>query len=278
VPVEGAGYTHRTMVLYQRPRPDEEDADAAPEADEAPPERPAARAPARAPGRVLPAYVTPAIVALNLLVFGAMVALGSSAMDPTGDDLVRWGSNAGVWTLSGEWWRLVTSVFVHGGLLHIGLNMWVLWGLGRTTERIFGSLGFALVYLAAGIGGSFASVLVHPNVNSVGASGAIFGLAGAFLAFLLRNRDRMDPVVLANVRRNLLNFVLMNLAIGFAIPVIDQSAHVGGLVTGFVCGLLVSPRLHPGAPAERPFARYPLVVGIAAALCTVVAGGLITPR
>lgn len=265
------------MVLYERPPSDEEG-----EGDGARAEgvRPVA-SPRRAAPRPMPAipvYVTPAIVVLNALVLVGMVATGVGMVDPTGEELVAWGSNAGVWTLSGQWWRLITSVFVHGGLLHIGLNMWVLWGLGRTTERVFGSLGFALVYLVAGIGGSFASVLVHPNVNSVGASGAIFGIAGAFLAFLLRNRDRMDPVVLTTVRRNLLNFVLVNLAIGFAIPVIDQSAHVGGLVTGFVAGLVVSPRLVQGAPPQRPVARYPLVVGLGVALCAVVASGLITPR
>ena len=264
------------MVLYQKPAPDEEplDRDAVPTD---PPGRAASTDPPAATPPI-PVYVTPAIIALDVLIFGAMFVAGAGGMDASGDALIAWGSNAGPWTLSGQWWRLITSVFIHAGPLHVGLNMWVLWGLGRTTERIFSSLGFALIFLAAGIGGSFASVLVHPNVNSVGASGAIFGLAGAFLGFLLRNRDRIDPVVLGNVRRNLLNFVLINLAIGFAIPMIDQSAHVGGLITGFVSGVLIAPRLVQGAPPVRPIARYALVVGLGAVLCGTVALGLLTPR
>ncbi len=267
------------MVLYPRPARDERDDDPAAETPD-PVERPAPadprvrRAPAAPPA---PVYVTPGIVVVNALVYGAMVVTGVSAFEPTGEQLVAWGSNAGAWTLSGQWWRLLTSVFVHAGALHIGLNMWVLWALGRTTERIFGGLGFALVYLVAGIGGSFASAFMHPGGNSVGASGAIFGIAGAFLAFLLRNRDRMDPVVLGSVRRNLLNFVLINLAIGFAIPMIDQAAHVGGLVTGFVAGLIAAPRLVQGGPPERPFARYPIVVALGAGLSAIVAAGLVTP-
>jgi len=232
-----------------------------------------------APAPILPPQlsvpgVTIFIVVANCLVAGLMARAGADPMSPRVDDLVDWGANYGPATLRGEWWRLVTSAFVHGGLLHLGFNMYVLWDLGRVVERIFGSLGYALVYLVAGIGGSFASVVRDPHVASVGASGAVFGVAGAFLAFLLRNRGRMDPSIRARLGRSLLGFVVMNLVIGTMIPGIDQAAHVGGLLVGFGAGFVVAPVVSRTGPV-RPFARYPLIVLLGAAMCGATALGLV---
>jgi rhomboid protease GluP len=213
------------------------------------------------------------VVVLNLAVYGLMVANGVHAMEPTAAELLAWGANFGPRTLNGEWWRLVTATFVHSGLVHLGFNMYVLWDLGRAVERVFGTLGFALVYLVAGIGGSFASVMVNPLVASVGASGAVFGLAGALLAFALRNRRRLDPRIARRLPRSLFLFVVVNLAIGFTVPGIDNVGHVGGLATGWVGGLLVSPTVGPRGPV-RPYTRYGILAAAGAGMCALVAMGV----
>ncbi len=236
------------------------------ERDPSPTEHP----PPRKTGEI--AGITVLLMILNVAVLGLMVTSGTSLFSPSAADLVPWGANHGPLTLRGEWWRLITACFVHGGLIHLGFNMYVLWDLGRVTEHIYGSLGFFLVYMVAGIGGSFASVMLNPFVTSVGASGAVFGVAGAFLAFLLRNRSRIHPQISTHLRRNLMTFVAFNLVLGFAIPGIDQAAHIGGLMTGFVAGLLASPRVGPKGP-ERAYWAYPLVAMTGALLCAIAWSG-----
>lgn len=218
-------------------------------------------------------FVTPLVVVANVVIMGLMIATGVDPMMPSGTSLVGWGSNFGLYTLGGEWWRLVTSCFLHGGLIHLAFNMYVLWDLGRLTERVYGSLGFALVYLVAGIGGAFTSVALNPMVNSVGASGAVFGIAGAFLAFLLRNRGRIDPHVHAHLRRTLLTFVVLNVALGFSIAGVDNAAHLGGLAMGFLNGLIASPQVTERGPV-RAYWAYPIVAATGAAACLAAWSGL----
>jgi rhomboid protease GluP len=127
--------------------------------------------------------VTQAIFGINVAVFAPCCLAGVSMLDnPSGQDLVHWGANFGPLTVGGQWWRLLTCVFVHGGLLHIGFNMWCLWSLGRLAESVYGHWTFAAVYLICGLAASLASVIWNPVILSVGASGAIFGIAGALIA------------------------------------------------------------------------------------------------
>jgi rhomboid protease GluP len=216
--------------------------------------------------------VTLTVVVLNAAIYGLMVASGADPMTPNVEDLLAWGGNHAPLTLGGEWWRLVTAIFVHGGLMHLGFNMYVLWDLGRLVERAYGAPAFALVYLVAGIGGSFASVTLNTSAASVGASGAVFGVAGAFLAWLLRNCRRLDPRVSQHLRRSLLTFVAFNLVVGFSVPWIDNWAHIGGLATGLAGGFIVAPVIGPNGP-ERPYARYPLLALAGIAMCVLAAGG-----
>ncbi len=114
--------------------------------------------------------VTPTIVAVNAVIFVLMAIDSGAIFTFRGETLLKWGANFGPWTLDGEWWRLLTCTFVHGGLIHIGLNMWVLWDIGQFVERLAGNVGFLLLYVLSGLFGSLASVYWNPEVLSVGAS------------------------------------------------------------------------------------------------------------
>jgi rhomboid protease GluP len=152
--------------------------------------------------------------------------------------------------IDGQSWRLLTSVFLHGGIIHLGVNLWVLSRIGPLVERLYGNVGFTLLYLAAGLGGALASAWWHPLVVSVGASGAIFGLIGGLGAFLISHRSAIPAPVVAGVRGGVIAFVVYNTLFGLAIPGIDNAAHLGGLASGFVAGLL----LQRPWPVARPTA------------------------
>src|SRR6202167_5744420 len=156
--------------------------------------------------------VTQAIFGINVAVFIAMALAGVSMLDnPSGQDLVHWGANFGPLTVSGQWWRLLTCVFVHGGLLHIAFNMWCLWNLGQLCESLYGRWTYAAIYLICGLGASLASAAWHPYIPSVGASGAIFGLAGALITALKLGEFSVPRAALSGTLRSLGAFVVYNL-------------------------------------------------------------------
>src|ERR1019366_1629355 len=126
--------------------------------------------------------VTQAIFGINVAVFIGMTLAGASPMEPTSAQLVHWGANYGPYPVAGEWWRLLTCVFVHIGIVHIALNMWCLWSLGRIAEAVYDHWTFGAVYLITGVSASVASLIWSLDRVSAGASGAIFGIAGALIA------------------------------------------------------------------------------------------------
>lgn len=196
--------------------------------------------------------VTAALVAANVLVYIAAASNGAGWITPQPAVLVHWGTNYGPATLSGEWWRLFTSMFLHFGLLHIALNMWVLISLGPRVERLFGSAAYLLLYLFAGLCGSVASVWWHTAVNSAGASGAIFGVIGGLLAFTLNPATRLPASITANQRSSAAVFIFYNLVYGFGHQGIDNACHVGGLLGGLAMGWLLAQPLDPAARQEQP--------------------------
>lgn len=178
--------------------------------------------------------VTPLLVHLNLLVFGLMVLNGVSASAPTGHELVGWGSNFSGLTLHGQPWRLLTSLFVHAGFSHLLLNLCSLWLLGLLVEDRVGPLRLLLVYLACGVGGSLASLWWHTTgINSVGASGAIFGLYGLLLVLLVGKKLVLNKSDRRAMLGLVLYLVLSNLLSGLT-GNIDNAAHLGGLLTGLL--------------------------------------------
>ncbi|MBU6121118.1 rhomboid family intramembrane serine protease [Hymenobacter siberiensis] len=181
---------------------------------------------------------TPLLIDACLLVFGLMVLSGVSASDPTASQLVRWGSNVTDFTLHGQPWRLLTYMFVHAGLSHLLLNILSLWLLGLLIEDRVGPLRLLLVYLACGVGGGLASLWWNASINSVGASGAIFGLYGLLLALLLGKKLVLDKSDRRAMLGLVLYLVLSNLLSGLT-GNIDNAAHLGGLATGlFIAGPL----------------------------------------
>jgi rhomboid protease GluP len=187
--------------------------------------------------------VTKGIVAANCVVFLLMAVFSGAVFAPDRPTLIAWGANYGAQTLGGEWWRLVTSTFVHIGVIHIALNMWVFWNLGQLVERLVGNVGFLVLYFVSGVFGSLTSVYWRPEVLSAGASGAVFGVFGALMGFIVLRSDSVPKQVLAELRNSGLTFLGYNLVFGFSIQGIDMAAHLGGLASGFLCGLVMSQRL-----------------------------------
>lgn len=189
--------------------------------------------------------VTGILIALNVLVYLLMVLRGLSAFDPSADSVLKWGADYGPLTLHGQWWRMLVSTFLHFGLIHLLFNMYVLFSIGVFMESLAGRVPFIVLYLVCGLGGSAASLAWHPSVVSAGASGAIFGLYGALLGFLVRHRGSIPAESLASLRKGALTFIGYNLLFGLR-PGVDMSAHLGGLATGFALGLfLIEPRSLP---------------------------------
>ena len=181
-------------------------------------------------------YVTYAIMAINVLVFIIMVASGVSLISPTGEDIVNWGGNFLPYTTSGDWWRLITCVFVHIGIIHLLFNMYALYTIGIYLEPMLGKIKYIVAYLCTGILASLVSLWWHETpVVSAGASGAIFGMYGLFLTLLSTN---LTP---KQVRKQLLQiiviFVLYNLVYGMRSGV-DNAAHIGGLISGLIVGYI----------------------------------------
>jgi rhomboid protease GluP len=211
------------------------------------------------------AHVTPAIIAINVAVFIAMLAAGADLMRPSSSLLIRFGSNFRPLTWNGEEWRLLTSTFLHFGIVHIALNMYALYQGGAFVERLFGSARYALIYLLAALAGSVTSGWWHPLGNGVGASGAIFGVYGALLSFLAVRRADIPPAMLKSIGSSTLLFCLYSLLIGAAHPLIDNAAHIGGLLAGIVTGALLARPFTPEARAvAQPgkLAIAALVIGL----------------
>lgn len=186
-------------------------------------------------------FFTPVLVIVNIVIWVAMVCTGISVFDPTGQSVLPWGANSTVATLDGQWWRLITNCFLHFGILHLVLNMYALIFVGVLLEPFLGKAKFITAYLLTGIAASLASLWWHDYTVSAGASGAIFGLYGVFLAILTTNHIDRD------LRNGLLAsigpFVLYNLIYGSFKGGIDNAAHIGGLLSGIVVGYMYLPAL-----------------------------------
>ncbi|MGD9945175.1 MAG: rhomboid family intramembrane serine protease [Burkholderiaceae bacterium] len=188
------------------------------------------------------AWVTRMMIALNVLMWLANLASGVSPLQPRTVDLLAWGGNLAALTQY-QPWRLLTATFLHAGAIHLAFNMWALWNMGNVAERFYGNLQYLLVYLLAGLFGSLASLhFAAQTAVSVGASGAIFGVAGMLLAALFTKHDRLPAPLVASMRMPLLLFVGYSLFLGFTSGVVDNAAHIGGLLAGFVLASIMAAK------------------------------------
>jgi membrane associated rhomboid family serine protease len=228
------------------------------------------------------APVTPTLIAINAVMFVIAVALGGGVMVPHPEVMIRLGSNYTPLTAGGEWWRLLTATFLHFGLVHLAFNMWALWVNGLLVERLYGSARYLLIYLVAGLAGSVASFLWHPFVNGAGASGAIFGVLGALLAFFLSTHSGVPKSVLKTHRRTAALFIVVSMLNAARFPGIDNAAHLGGLTAGFIMGFLLARPLN-ATRTERDWAgqwvrAWLVVAGAALLLSHYLASGRLHPR
>ncbi len=210
------------------------------------------------------APATMALIAVNVAAFVAELAAGGpgSGLLDSGGKLILHGGLYGPAVANGDWWRIVTSGFLHAGLLHIGLNMFFLYYLGQLLEPAIGTPRFVAIYFVSLLAGSAGVILLSPNSLSVGASGAIFGLMAA--AFVVARHRGIDQLA-----QQIGFYVVLNLLITFSVPRISIGGHVGGLVGGAIAALLITY-------GQRHFRSLPLQLGAMAALgavCVAIALG-----
>jgi len=233
-----------------------------------PPQQEPARRRRRSAWAVAPA--THVLLGINCAVFLWMVARGISPVSPGVEQLMDMGANnAGNVLIYGEWWRVVTAMFLHVGIIHLATNMWCLWNLGMLAEPLMGSIGLVATYILTGAAGNLLSTLVNwvwpirENGNIVfpagaGASGAVFGIAGALIILLNSNRLPVPRPELKRLRKSVIYFAVINLAIGFSIwggnqflhsgLNIDNMAHLGGFTSGLIFAMPLVPRI--GSPRD----------------------------
>jgi membrane associated rhomboid family serine protease len=215
--------------------------------------------------------LTTLLVGINVAVFVLMTVTGVSPISPTTELLLKWGANWGPLSLGTQPWRLLTSNYVHIGIIHLFFNMWCLFNLGALAQRVFDRWTYFLVYTASGIAGSLASLYWHPTVVGAGASGAIFGLAGALIAALYLGKLPFPKEAVRSTMKSLLLFAAYNLFFGLRTGV-DNAAHVGGLAGGLALGAFFSRNLT--APVEvrvrcRNYAAIATVILVALGLQAV---------
>jgi len=178
---------------------------------------------------------TTALMAINIIAFIGQLLSGQA--------LTYWGTNIGPLTLSGQYWRLFTAGFLHGGFLHIGVNMWCLWSLGRLSERLFGKWQTFAIYMLTGVGGALLSLASDQNHGELGASGAVFGIVGAVMAGVKFGDLDISAGEKRAIFSSVVSFAILNFVLGFSgfgssvFGRVDNMCHLGGFVSGLLVGL-----------------------------------------
>jgi rhomboid protease GluP len=221
-------------------------------------------------------WVSYALVLVNVAVWLLTLASGAALMQAPADQMLGWGGNAASEVQRGQWWRLLTAVFLHSGLMHLAMNMAALLCTGPTVERVYGSRRFLLLYLGAGLAGSALSLhFSAQHSTAVGASGAVFGVAGALLVAALQHR-RFLPTMLSFYTLGGIGMLLLDAMLrGFGSERVDNAAHIGGLLAGCLLALILPERIsgrHDGRQA-----RWRTIAAGAAALAIAAGVALTAP-
>lgn len=199
--------------------------------------------------RVAPArpIVTWIIITICTAVFVVEILKGAGFDTMSPDLAIRLGANYGPRTMSGQWWRLFTSMFLHFGFFHLAMNMWCLWALGSLAERLMGRAAYLVLYIGTGLCGGLLSLAVHPQLVSAGASGAVFGISGGLITYLALKKA---PLSFERAKKQLTSLAIF---IGYNFiyslkPGVDMMAHAGGLVSGLAIAAALPRFLNvPGA-------------------------------
>jgi rhomboid protease GluP len=229
------------------------------------------------------------LLAINCGVFLAMVARGASAWMPTIDQVMSFGAiRPDNILLHGQWWRIVTAMFVHVGIIHIATNMWCLWNLGLLAEPLMGSFGLFAAYILTGAAGNLLSTAynwyhaMHDSPTAplfqatAGASGAVFGIAGVLIVLLKSKFLPVPPRELNRLRRSVIYFAVINLVILYGVNFakgitgveVDNTAHVGGLLCGLLFAAPMVPRI--GSPRAEFRLRLQLAVSMVVLLLVLL--------
>ena len=221
-------------------------------------------------------WVSYALVLVNVAVWLLTLASGAALMQAPANQMLVWGGNAASEVQRGQWWRLLSAVFLHSGLMHLAMNMAALLCTGPTVERVVGSRRFLLLYLGAGLAGSALSLhFSAQQATAVGASGAVFGVAGALLVAALRHR-RFLPTVLSFYTLGGIGLLLADALLrGFGSERVDNAAHVGGLLTGCLLALILPERISGRHDVHQ--ARWRTIAAGAAALAITAVVALTAP-
>lgn len=185
-------------------------------------------------------------IGINVGIFVLMSLAGGFAMTSV-DHSVLLGFGAKQNQLIAEqhqYWRMITSIFIHIGVIHLVLNNYALWIIGQEIERIYGSARFVVLYLGTGIVGSIGSYVFNPQATSAGASGSIFGLFGVMAVFAFRYRKEIPEFLSRDIKRRIIPVIAINLIFGFSVKIVDNAAHVGGLLSGIALAMVV-PYMRP---------------------------------
>lgn len=218
-----------------------------------------------------PPTATRILIAINVAVFVAMAAATREFVDFNTQTVLHWGADFAVLTASGQWWRMLTSMFLHGGILHIAVNMWALRNLGYTAELFYGRRNFLIIYFLSGLAGSAGTMVWNPVRISVGASGAIFGVAGALAALVYFKKLPVDRALLRRDIGSIGGVILFNLIIGARLAIIDNSAHVGGLLAGTLLGFALPATIFR-AEREKPANTGNLAIAAVVVAILLIAG------
>jgi rhomboid protease GluP len=219
-------------------------------------------------------WAVPLVSAVCVLIWIANIAAGMSFLQPDAAELFRWGANSASAVQTGEWWRLLSAMFLHSGVIHLALNMYALWEAGLLLSRLYGNRGFLLVYLGGGIVGNALSLHFSAQTAvAVGASGAVFGVMGALLAAVIQHRHAFPKDRSKQLMTSLTVFIVYSLLYGFSKQGIDNAAHLGGLAAGLVMGWLLIEKIDD--TARDLLSRRAIHFLGAGALCVVATLGLI---
>lgn len=188
--------------------------------------------------------VTKTLIVFNVTIFVLMLAFGAGFWHSPNLIQLSWGANFAPATQDGQWWRLFTAMFLHFGVIHLGMNMWALWDCGQLVERMYGRGRFFAIYVTSGLFGNLVSLVAQGNqAVSGGASGAIFSLYGALITFLWRERNEIDPKEFRLLYWGAIGFSLITVVMGVLIPGIDNYAHVGGFIAGVLTSIVIPKSL-----------------------------------